>query len=808
MKKYNEDIEQLLKTVYDSCSEEDQAVRERQLREWRRFKLLWEGFNQIWFSSVAHDWRVWDETEVQDNDQAYYDKPMNVFKAYLESIIAALSVTVPPVKCFPDDATNTLDIATARAGDKIGQLVYRHNNVPLLWLHALFIYCTEGMVACRNYSHESKDYGFYTEHQYEDVEEEHKLTTCSSCGYTINDEALGTSAAESIDADSLNQNPEQMPEGQNDPKAWNQAKNQEIDEFDPGLEDIDLHSQIFAGKELCPSCMAIMDPSISTEKFVTSRIVGSKTFPKSRIHLEAFGGLYVKVPNYARNQAKCPYLIFSREEDYSMVIEEYNHLYGNKKLKRELKVTPGETPGGYEEYAQWARLSPQYRGEYPLNVVTVNDAWIRPSRFNCLPNEEDVKKLKNLFPDGVRITVVNDVFAAACPEPLDDHWTLLENPLSDYVHFEPLGQSLTSVQDITNDLISLILQTIEHGIGQTFVDPAVVDLDAYEQTETVPGGIYPTKPQPSGSDIRSKFFEVRTATLSQEVMPFYQQVQSTGQLTSGALPSLFGGQIVGSETASVYSMSREQARQRQNNAWKMFTIWWKKIFSKVVPMYIDNVKEDERDVQTDNDGNFINVVIRKAELEGKIGKIELEANENLPLTWHQRQAIIEKLFNNPNPEIMKVLSAPENAPLIYEYLGLSDFYVPGEDDVIQQYDEIRLLLDSEPIADEVIDPMTGQPVEDMVPSVEIDPINDNHEVGFRICRKWIISEEGRQAKQDNSGGYMNVLLHGKLHFMELQRMQAEAAMAEQAQGAAPPKKPKETDQEAPIMGESNVETLQ
>ncbi len=126
-------IRNLLKTVANHFDKEDRSARERQLRNWRRLKLLWEGFQRVWYSEVAHDWRIWDEElSNADNDQAFYDKPINVFRAYLESIIAALSITIPSIKCFPDDADNPIDLSTAKAGDKIAQLIYRHNDAPLM----------------------------------------------------------------------------------------------------------------------------------------------------------------------------------------------------------------------------------------------------------------------------------------------------------------------------------------------------------------------------------------------------------------------------------------------------------------------------------------------------------------------------------------------------------------------------------------------------------------------------------------------------------------------------------------------------
>jgi hypothetical protein len=180
-----QEIQDLLKKVSSHFYNEDRSVRERQVLTWRRLKLLWDGFSQVWFDEVAHDWRIFDETAYGDEDgyQGYYDKPVNVFRAYLESIIAALSVTVPPVTCYPKDATDELDLLTARSGDKIAELIYRHNNLSLEWLHALFIWCTEGMVASHIYSKKSKKYGTYEEDEYENQIEETNNLVCPNCEF-------------------------------------------------------------------------------------------------------------------------------------------------------------------------------------------------------------------------------------------------------------------------------------------------------------------------------------------------------------------------------------------------------------------------------------------------------------------------------------------------------------------------------------------------------------------------------------------------------------------------------------------------
>jgi len=747
--KPDEEIQRLLLQVADYFDKEDRPARERQLRTWRRLKLVWEGFQRVWYSEVAHDWRIYDDS-TQNIDQSYYDKPINVFRAYLESIIAALSITVPSIKCFPDDADNPLDLSTAKAGDKIADLIYRHNDAPLLWLHALFIFVTEGMTACYAYPKEDESYGTYDNKQYEESTQE--AYVCPNCQATIPNELMDTEF-----------------------------------EFMPGEPGA------------CPNCLQELDPNLQKTPLVITRLTGVTKEPKSRICIEVYGGLYVKVPNYAIKQKDIPYLHFNYETHSSNAIERYGH------LRDKLSGTMGS---GYDQYEQWARLSPQYHGEYPTGTVTVRNCWQRPSSFNILP-DEDAAKLKKLYPNGVKVVIVNDQFAEATNEALDDYWTLSQNPLSDYIHHDPLGLLLTSIQDITNDLTSLIIQTIEHGIPQTFADPAVINFEKYRQSEVIPGGIYPATPR-SGKSVGDAFHEVKTATLSQEVLPFFEKIQELGQIISGALPSLFGGQVSGSRTASEYSMSRAQALQRLQNNWKIFTIWWKIIFSKIIPMYMKEIKEDEHNVEMDDQGRFVNVFIRKAEMEGKIGRVELEANENLPLTWSQQKDVYMQLLDNQNPKVQETISSPENIQALADAIGLTNFVVPGADDRQKQYEEIQLLIQSEPIIippDPMMvemAPMMGQPPpqETEVSSVEVDPDVDNHVIEADICRRYLVGDAGRLLKTENPAGYKNVLLHMKAHMdiiNQAMMAQQQAQMAGQQQAAAP-------GSASPLMENDNVAT--
>jgi hypothetical protein len=802
----DDEIASLLKTVALHFEKEDRMTRERQIRHWRRLKLYWNNFSQIYWSEVAHDYRIYNrDTNSTDSDQDYYDKPVNVFKAFLETIIAALSIQIPGVNCVPDDAENPLDVSTAKAGDMIAELIYKHNDVMFLWLHALYIYCTEGLIACYSYPDEDEEYGTYEKPKYKD--EEVQAYVCPQCGVRQPDEAFS---------------------------------NEEMHEYEPDEDDVDIKNVIEDKGPICIECGAQLDKDLQKTKLIIPRMVGTTSEPKSRICLEVYGGLYVKIANYAKKQKDTPYLIFAHETHYVNPLECYPHLRD--------KIPHGgwSNIGVNDPYEQYGRLNTQYRGEFPEEQVTVKNCWLRPASFNIL-NEDDCKRLKKKFPDGAKFVMVNDVPAEYENEALDDCWTLTQNPMSDFLNHDPLGELLTNVQDITNDIISLTLQTIEHGITQTWADPAVVNFNAQRQIEAMPGTITPTKPTAGSRNIGEAFYTTKSASLSPEVFNFYRIIQELGQFVSGALPSIFGGNsgAGSSRTASEYAMSKGMALQRLQTPWRMLTIWWKTIFGKVIPMYMKNMVEDERVVQKNDSGKYINVFIRKAELDGKIGSIELEPDEKLPVTDEQKAEIIMQLMQLNNDEITQAMMDPENFPAISKIIKMPEFHIPGEEDREKQYEEIDELVNTAPIPPDPQSMQTYQQAMMMYqqhsqqgnqagvqppqqpqeqPSVEVDPDVDNHQIEATICKSWLISSAGRLAKKENPDGYKNVLLHMKAHLailsdqLKQQQMhddQLALATGKSGQktsdqpspspnnkpGKAPPEKLKQSEQ---VSGEANA----
>lgn len=742
-KEYSETIQKNLKTIIDQFEAEDKSVRERQIRIWKKLSYLWEGFSRIYWSETAHDWRIFDNSQLNDdNDQQYYDKNINVFKAFLESIIAAMTALVPPVKCVPDDANDTDDIATAKAGTSIAELVYKHNDAPLLMIKGLFIFCTQGMTAAYNYTDKNESYGTVNVNKYKTEQQDEQVKICPFCK-------------------------KQLPEGSPELDTAEKLQKLEENEYDPGEDDVQLDDAFeeiekLPGQQVCADCQKAVDPELKTIQVPITRLVGVNQEPKSRQCIEVFGGLNIKIANWASCQKELPYLGYSHETHYVNILSKYKHL-------REYK-SKIDTAAGNEWYERWGRLSPEYYGEMPVDTPTVRNWWLRPCAFEAINDDSERRELYKEFPNGVKCVFINEIYAEACPEALDDHWTITFNPLARFLHFSPLGLGLASIQEITNDLISLVLQTIEHGVPQTFADPNVLNFKQYSQTEVAPGSIYPAKPK-SGKSLADAFYEVKTATLSAEVQPFGDEIQKLGQFTSGAMPAIFGGNDNAStRTAAQSAMNRAQSLQRLQTPWKTFTFWWKNIFGKVVPAYIKDMAGDEYFSKETSPNNYVKVAIERAKLSGKIGSVELEAAEELPLTSAQVKDVLMQLVQMNNPMVLNALTIPQNLPLFAKAIGLNSFVLPGEEDREKQIEEISVLSQAAPMD-------TGLPNSDgsgpqMVSSIEPELFVDDHGIQSRVCREWLVSETGRLCKINNKAGYQNVLLHLRAHMEAMQQLQA------------------------------------
>lgn len=789
-----QDFAKSLVTIVNHLELQDQFIRERNVKKWRKQMCYWDNVQYLWWSEFAKDWRTPDQARDEnfeaDIDPALYAKVINIYRAHGEVIIAAMSAALPTVPFFPDDADVPEDVSTAKAFTKIGALIQKHNYAELLFMKALYILYNQGVVFGYNEYRKDPKFGFRKEENTQPHAVTNREYYCPNCGFGHGSEEVSSTP---IQPQSDVENPaENSAEPQEEPTdAINPTEmpgGQQLGSVGPdagGAENVLPANNSEPPPVGCPQCQQTMTPEYEDYTEIVPRLVGYNDIPKGRECLEVYGPLNVKVSGWATKEDDMPYLILETDEHYARlqsIFEDQAEYIG-----------PGGDTGQFD---RWARRPNDVNYDLPRDLVNTKRCWLKPWTYNILgvkDHSQEIAKLEELFPDGVYVCILNgDMVVDAVPDQLDDHWTFTKHPLAETIHAASIGESVMPIQDMTNEAYNLTLESIEFGIPETFADDDVVNFDAYDKSEARPGQMTPVK-APVGQPLSSAFHEVKTSSISQEIDRFMNRLERSGQFVSGALPTVFGGAIQGGTgTAKEYEMSRSQALQRLQICWKIVKIWWAQMLAKAVRSFVNNMEGDEKYVEK-RGASFVNVWILKSELGGKVGEVEPDVNESFPIGWAQKRDMILQMLQMQNEDIMTVLRHPENASLIALLIGMPELYIPGDDDRNKQLIEISQMIQEEP--QQMPGPMVpgpdgqpmpapgpdGQPMQPQeMSSVPIEPKLDNNAVEAETCKAWLKSEVGLYYKKTKPAAYMNVLLHMEEHLNAAQQEQMQQMMMQGA----------------------------
>lgn len=695
-----EEVAIALRDIYLKCEREDLEIRIKYMSQWRQLQLYAKGVFDLFWDESAKDWRSFSD-EVEEEDNSEYNRNINIFRGHMESVVAALSIKLPSTEFIPDDADNPLDLETAKGFSDVSDLIQRHNKSKLLLIKALYIFWTQGTVAAYNYYRTDPKFGTVQVPR----KEAHKIMSydvyCQECGNLIG---------------SVKETPPVSP-------------------------------------LRCENCGLTAIPETVEYPETIERIVGYQEESKGREVFDFYGPINVKIPFYAKKQENIGYLIFKDDVHHCMVKSEF------KEYEDELS----DGSPSMDAYERYMRLVPEYGGNIPNCLNTVSCIWLRPWMYYCV-NKDAVTingikvrdYLFQMFPKGAYYIYVDEKLVAIDDKCLDDNWTISVDPLSDFIHGEPLGKPLVPVVEMRNDLVSLAFQSIEYSIPENFADPKVLDFKKYKNQQALPGMFTPATPR-SGLNLADSFFQTTPSHLSEEVQVFGEKLDQDGQFVSHDFPSVFGGPSEGSKTAFEYQKSNVAALQALGLSWTRVLDMWGGLMSKSCVEFIEHMKEDEKNVKKES-GKWINVWIRKQNLTGKIGGIEPNTSETLPQSWEQKWQIILNLLQMQDPVINQALLSPENAGLLKQASNLTEFFIPGDHDRTKQLGEIYDIINGDP-------------------SVGVDFDVDEHFVHKRIIKNYLVSPVGVYLYKTNPQAYAMIIMHYKQHDQaEMMQAQKEAMM--------------------------------
>ncbi len=711
-----QDVQDALRELVRGYELESDAVRRHKVRLWREGEEFWKGNQNIWFSEKDSNWHTPFEREGADREDApRFDYTINLYRPWGLSIIAALVQAPPKIHYLPVSAESQEDVATARASQKVADLIDRNNKLQTLRVKKAYYLWTQGIFA--TYVRYLVDGGLFGHHD-EPVLAEQTFEVlpdrfeCENCG---------------------------------------------------GMQRADASPALLEGGPVaCQGCGALMGPeSFRPAEHATATVpAGTQRVPNGAEKLDSYGPLFFKVPPQAQSQRDCYYLI-QVEEQHKAVLRA---AYPQKANRIDDTGTSAE-----DTYERIVRLSlADAQGSWntlPMsNLITYKRAWLRPEAFWAHAGEETRAKLLRLFPQGCRVEFAGDTFLQAVPERLDDCWVICTGLPGIGIYRDPLGQDALSIQRQINDSANILAEHREMASAPPVLyDARYINGDALARKRMQPASYVPVVIENTGPQkpMAEMIFQP-TLKVDPELWADGERLAQLGQFITGALPSMFGGGEPNLDTAAAYAQSRDQAMGRLALVWKQTRAAEAQEMTLAIECFRRNRTDDVELVVEGKGDDFRSEYIRLNEIRGNVIATPT-ADEDFPQSFGEVRQAITQLLSSQDPEILKVLGAPVNRATVSRYMGVPDLVDPGEDNRTKQFMEIEALAGSEPLQ---------QPNGLLEPSIEPEPEVDDHDVHIETIREWAVSEAGLQTKAARPQGYANVIAHLLAH----QEAKAQAAM--------------------------------
>lgn len=712
-------VQEALLELVRSYELESDAVRRFKVKTWREGEEFWRGNQNIWFSAKDSNWHTPFERSGGDGtDTPRYDYAINLYRPWGLSIIASLIQAPPKIQYLPVSAQSQEDVATARAATRIAEIVARNNHLSTLRVKKAYYLWTQGIFA--TYVRFVIDGGQFGQHEVPILEEREIQVLpdrfeCPECGaYQPAHAAQG---------------------------LWQ------------------------GGPVACSGCGALLgaEDFHTADSVVATVATGSRQVPNGAEKMDVYGPLFFKVPPQAEDQRGCYYLILAEEQHKSVLRAAY---------PQKADQIGNGGPGAEDAYERLVRLSladGPWTAAPNANLVTYKRAWLRPEAFWAHADSAMRAELLRLYPQGCRVEFAGDVFLQALPENMDDCWVICTGLPGTGIYRDPMGMDALSIQRQINDSANIVAEHREMSSAPPILyDARYINGEALAKKRMQPASYVPIVIESVGpqKSMAEMIFQPRLG-VDPQLWNDGERLAEMGQFITGALPSIFGGGISDLKTAAAYAQSRDQAMGRLSLVWKQMRVAEAREMTLAVECFRRNRADDVELVVEGQNGGFRSEYVRLNEIRGNV-VASPTADEDFPQSFTEVREALGQLMQSKDPELLAVLGAPVNRPLIQHYLGLPDLVDPGGDNRAKQFMEIEALTASEPIVEGA-----GR----LEPSIPPDVHVDDHAIHIETIKEWAVSEAGLQAKGARPQGYANVIAHLLAHQQALSLQTPPAAPA-------------------------------
>ncbi len=388
------------------------------------------------------------------------------------------------------------------------------------------------------------------------------------------------------------------------------------------------------------------------------------------------------------------------------------------------------------------------------NYWSISEICWPPAMYECLDDEQR-KLMSENFPLGCRITTLKGKVVDMEEYDPVAHWQECKPEPSKRIMADPLGNDWIAPQDILNNTLNQVNETIERSNDPGFADPTRLDFDAFNRRRDTPAELFPLLPR-AGQTVADSIYRPPPVQHSEQIGPFRQSIQQAAQEISGLTESIWGGDT-SDPTARQTELKTNAAIRTLGVIWVMIGKSLEKLYLKscrLLAEYQDGVVAFSR---KDQFGSYEQVAITTEDL--KKGNYHFEADEAVPMTWGQQRDLLMWMLDKPS-QLLDAwgFSDPLNVPEFKRLLGMPGQRTPLMDDRNKAMDTIGKLAKSAPQPGPP-DPQTGAPGP---PQPSIAPAwEDNHQFCASLAKAYLtVNYELAQRQPD---GYTNVQLWGQAH---------------------------------------------
>lgn len=516
-----------------------------------------------------------------------------------------------------------------------------------------------------------------------------------------------------------------------------------------------------------------------------------------------YGVLEHKCPITARLQAEMPYQFISDELHIDMAKYEARKNYPDAVAK----IKPGPSAPGESNYERLARLGAMQgtrmmmqSGDAWKHLVTRQRAWLRPCALAKVEGA-DGDTLRELFPDGMRVTFIGDAYCGSQNISMDKQLVIRHPTQGDGQNRPSLLKKLVPVQRAFNDYKNLEKEIHDYTQPRTFMACDIEDIEALREQVSEPGNTVPFELPANVDDIHKAIFTETPSQASEQLVQAYTYLQQAfAEFITGCYPALFGGDTKANDTLGGIAIQRDQSMMRMGLPWGAMQEMMAEAYELAIRQAAEGFADDEVKFSiTGAMGRTKTVTVSGQNILNGNFRCYPDIDSSFPETtgakkqaWQQLAAGAEK-----NPMVAGIIALPENQELAKQWTGLEDVTIPGAAAMEKQYGEIDELLKTKPVppskqelaaamlkfaAGMKVAATTGGPIPQkpdpmamLKPTIGIEQ-EDFHQFEYQCCQDWLSSPDCRkELEAGNQAGVLNVRLHARMHQAAMQAMNAESA---------------------------------